>query len=203
MNNNSYTTSIDFKKNIAIIGLIGTMGICLQPLGNFKDMTVPFDIPSEESSSIGDSTRLNPILYDEKWVENNKIDMDLDSVDGFDDNDGTTNVSLSILGNYFIINELANYYIITNPAKDYLLTNLFLWPLLVELKDEIKKYFDDELYIETIIDPEDNDESLFLGINTNLDFDLAMERFDMFIKKWWLNNMGRAENKLDIDVMFI
>lgn len=104
-----------------------------------------------------------------------------------------------------IINKLTPHFQFKNKNNVgiYLFSNPFLIPLLEDCYQVIIRYFnneDDNLFLEVVYDPMDNEEGLLLFIKTSLNLESALTRLDRFDDEWWVANAPRAEGKLVIDV---
>lgn len=156
------------------------------------------------SATVG-STALKPIYNHEVMV----YDYSSQVISAKDIGLVKDNTVLSILKNNLnpvetnVVKELRQSFVLSESVVQFISKNSSIAILLIQAKEEIQKYFSDELYLETVFDPENGKESLFLGINTKIDINEALAKMDKFTDDWWLNNMHRAGGDLSIDVMFI
>jgi hypothetical protein len=98
-------------------------------------------------------------------------------------------------------------YAVSNPeaVRRYLHFNPFLAELLTEADDRIKLLFgnDTQLKLELLQDPESDEEELFIVIVTAMSSEDAIKLQDRLENEWWLANLGKARQRLNIDIEFI
>ena len=100
--------------------------------------------------------------------------------------------------------ELSSSFNYTENAKVYVDNNLFLKPIINDIKTEIRKYFKSEMVsLDTICDPEDNSEVLFISVLSSEDVDIVHNKMDEFNDNWWIENLDRTKSKICIDVVFV
>lgn len=107
--------------------------------------------------------------------------------------------------NYFI--ELDKYFNIIDPSAiaNFIEKNSFLFPLLIEAQNQIKKHFPDApLKLDIIYDPEEPSATqLVVRVGVTMEPVEAVERLDALDNEWWLDNMFNAKNKLCINLEWI
>jgi transcriptional regulator with XRE-family HTH domain len=76
-----------------------------------------------------------------------------------------------------------------------------LLPLINEAAEQLAGYVPDaHLRLDHLVDPEGEDEQLFLGATTGLPVDESLEMLRRFDQEWWIHNVRRAHGRLIIDV---
>lgn len=103
---------------------------------------------------------------------------------------------------------LAKIYIIKNPNEvgEFIGENLYLLDILEEVPGEIYRYFgsDQKLVLKVSAEPDILESSeLWIEILTKLSAKEAMPVLEEFDKNWWLENMERANCKLNITLKFV
>lgn len=106
------------------------------------------------------------------------------------------------------ITSLRERYEFRNEAtvEDFLGENPFLFDLLVKAHDKIREYFgsDVQAVSEMVKGFEaDDDERLFVFIQTELSSDEALDRLDELYERWWLDALSGVRPKFSIDVEFV
>jgi transcriptional regulator with XRE-family HTH domain len=77
-----------------------------------------------------------------------------------------------------------------------------LLPLVNEAAEQLMRIIPDaSLRLEHLIEPESEDEELFLEASTDLDLEVAIEALDRFDQQWWLANARRGRGLLIVDVL--
>lgn len=105
------------------------------------------------------------------------------------------------------IQTLEQLYILKNPdvVLAYLETEPFLVPLLIEVRQQIRRYFADSSAVLEVFDYQDDtiaERQLYLSIMTQLPVDEALDRLNQFDTNWWLDKARRTQRKVSIDVDF-
>jgi hypothetical protein len=103
---------------------------------------------------------------------------------------------------------LAKDYIIKKPKMvgEFVSENLYLLDLLEEIPSRIYTYFgvNQQLALRVTHEPEfPNSSELWVDVLTKLSAQEATQLLDKFDEEWWLENMERANYKLNITVEFI
>ncbi|PLS84759.1 MAG: hypothetical protein CYG60_16210 [Actinobacteria bacterium] len=78
--------------------------------------------------------------------------------------------------------------------------------LLTDAHDKIRKYFGSDAHavLEMVKGREtDDDERLFVYIQTELSSDEALDRLDDLYEQWWLDALSGVRPKLSIDVEYV
>lgn len=106
------------------------------------------------------------------------------------------------------VDELREQYEFRNRpvVKDYLESNPALFEMLRVARDKIAEYFGPETcaVLDVIKDNEvDDDERLFVFIQTTLGADEALDLLDELYERWWLDALAEIQPKLSMDVEFI
>ena len=106
------------------------------------------------------------------------------------------------------INFLAREYEIRNPSEvaKFLRENLFLFDLLKEIPQRLKKFFGEnaELAVELFSEPEmPSSKEIFVLVITNDEAEKARSKMDKFDEKWWLENLGKANCKLNVSLEYV
>ncbi len=98
-----------------------------------------------------------------------------------------------------------SYHALRDAAVDrFLALHPELDKLLGEAYQQIQAYFPDSpCRLEVYTDPETTERQLLILIQTQSDFEAAMDRLYQFRDAWWLDNLHRARSKLSIDVEFV
>ena len=111
--------------------------------------------------------------------------------------DGSAGMALAIERRGFTVRDGADALLAAEPRLAY---------LLLEVCVELRKVFgrDAEIAVEPSEDPEGVDVTpmLFALVRTHMDGRAAAETLDRFNDGWWLDNMGRANGKLEVSVEF-
>ena len=98
-------------------------------------------------------------------------------------------------------------YILSNPSavENFLQAHQELISLLTEAHQELRKYFSSEdLKLELVADPEiAGDKQLFVYVFTFLSVTDALEKFDEFDERWWLDRIDRANGLLNFNLRFV
>ncbi len=103
---------------------------------------------------------------------------------------------------------LAQDFIIKKPKEvgEFVSENLYLLDLLEEIPSRIYNYFgaNQQLELRVSHEPEfPNSSELWVDILTKLSAKEATQILDKFDADWWLENMERANSKLNITLEFI
>jgi hypothetical protein len=87
-------------------------------------------------------------------------------------------------------------------ASALLRVNPDLIPLVEEAADRLTRYIPDGRFrLELLLDPECGlDEQLFLGVQTDLSENEALEALGRFDRDWWVRNAPRARGLICIDL---
>jgi len=106
------------------------------------------------------------------------------------------------------INTLSSKYEISNfeEVKTFLSKNRFLISLVEEIPSKIYQYFErsQKLSLNTSHEPDfPNSIELWIYISTDLSAKEAMPILERFDEEWWLENMERANGKLNITIKFV
>lgn len=101
------------------------------------------------------------------------------------------------------IERLKNLYALRNENRviEFLRLHDYLFSLIFEIPEQIRKYFPDtHLYLRIIRDPDSKtlDEWLILDVSTDLSAREAIDRREKFIKEWWRSNRSRSNGNLSI-----
>lgn len=94
----------------------------------------------------------------------------------------------------------------TDEVKSFLSKNRFLINLIEEIPNFISNYFgnDQQLVLKVSYEPEfPNSSKLWVEIVTELSAKEALPILDRFDEEWWLENMDRADFKLNLILKFI
>lgn len=91
-------------------------------------------------------------------------------------------------------------------VRGYLRENPSLCGLLKEARDKIAEHFGDEVLV--VLDlvkgfEADDDERLFVFVQTELSPDEALDHLDELYEEWWLGALATAQPKFSIDVEYI
>jgi hypothetical protein len=104
--------------------------------------------------------------------------------------------NLDVLGELFDVDD--------PPAvRSYLGKHSFLVPLLVEVHQNVPRYFPDNtrLRLQLLTDRHGGDHvELFAIIESSLSEDQAQQLPDRFDEEWWLQAVNRASGRMTIDV---
>ena len=104
------------------------------------------------------------------------------------------------------INELDGY-ILSKPSSvsNFLQAHAEIVLLLSEAYRELRKYFSSEnLKLELVSDPEiAGEQQLFVYIFTSLSVTDALNKFDDFDNRWWLDRIERANGLLNFNLRFV
>lgn len=106
------------------------------------------------------------------------------------------------------INILAREYEIRNPSKvaEFLGENLFLLDLLKEIPHKLSKFFGRsvKLAVELVAEPEmPSSKEIFVIVLTKKDAKEARAKMDEFDQKWWLENIDKANCKLNVSLEYV
>ncbi len=106
------------------------------------------------------------------------------------------------------INVLAREYEIRNPSKvaEFLSENIFLLDLLKVMPGKLKKFFGKnvKLAVELFAEPEmPSSKEIFVLVLTKEGATKARLKMDEFDEKWWLENMDRANCKLNVSLEYV
>ncbi len=106
------------------------------------------------------------------------------------------------------INVLAREYEIRNPSKvaEFLGENLFLLDLLKVIPGKLKKFFgrNAKLAVELFVEPEmPSSREIFVLVLTKNDAKTSRAKMDEFDQKWWLENLDKANCKLNVSLEYV
>lgn len=106
------------------------------------------------------------------------------------------------------INVLAREYEIRNPSKvaEFLSENLFLLDLLKVIPGKLKKFFgkNTKFAVELFAEPESpSSKEIFVLVLTKLDAKEARSKMDEFDRKWWFENLDKANCKLNVSLEYV
>ena len=106
------------------------------------------------------------------------------------------------------INFLAREYEVRNPREvgKFLRDNLFLFDLLKLIPSQIAKYFGNnaKLALELLNEPDSpSSREIFVLVLTEEAADKARSRMDKFDQKWWLENLDKANCKLNVSLEYV
>ncbi len=106
------------------------------------------------------------------------------------------------------INALSSKYKISNfeEVKNFLLKNRFLVSLLEEIPNKIYQYFGDsqKLALQVLYEPDFPDSSeLWILVMTELSAKEARSIMNKFDKEWWLENLHKANCKLNVGIEYV
>lgn len=106
------------------------------------------------------------------------------------------------------INVLAREYEIRNPSKvaEFLSENLFLLDLLKVIPGKLKKFFgkNTKLAVELLTEPEmPSSKEIFVLVLTKDDAKQARAKMDEFDRKWWFDNLDKANCKLNVSLEYV
>jgi hypothetical protein len=104
------------------------------------------------------------------------------------------------------LNGLDGYMLSKSSAVgNFLQAHQELNSLLNEAYQELRKYFSSEdLKLELVADPEiAGDQQLFVYIFTPLSVSDALQKFDEFDERWWLDRIDRANGLLNFNLRFV
>lgn len=106
------------------------------------------------------------------------------------------------------INVLAREYEIRNPSKvaEFLSENLFLLDLLKVIPGKLRKFFgkNAKLAVELFVEPEmPSSREIFVLVLTKNDAKTARAKMDEFDQKWWLENLDKANCKLNVSLEYV
>ena len=89
-------------------------------------------------------------------------------------------------------------------VKDYILKNPNLAGLLLEAYSELSRFFGSNptVKLAVTIDPEEGFRELFAYVKTTAPVGEAIDKLDAFDAEWFLDNLYRAENKLNFNLEF-
>ncbi len=90
-------------------------------------------------------------------------------------------------------------------VKEFLCNNTFLVPLLKDITEVLKQYFEGaHFFLEVVEDPEFSKNSqLLLSVGMDGEIEVAMEKLYNFDREWWLDNMSRGQERLCVDVISV
>jgi hypothetical protein len=103
---------------------------------------------------------------------------------------------------------LAKDYIIENPKEvaDFIGDNLFLLEILEEIPNKIYRYFgnNQNLALKVSSEPDFPDsKELWVSVLTKLSAQESRQMMDNFDENWWLENLDRADCKLNITLKYV
>lgn len=103
---------------------------------------------------------------------------------------------------------LAKVYVIKKPNEvgEFIGKNLFLLDILEEIPGKIYQYFGEnqKLSLKMSYDPDFPQSSdLWVSILTKLSVDEVFPLLEKFDEEWWLDNLDRANCKLNIKLEYI
>ena len=106
------------------------------------------------------------------------------------------------------INVLAREYEIRNPSKvaEFLSENLFLLDLLKVIPGKLRKFFgkNTKLAVELFAELEmPSSKEIFVLILTKNSAKEARAKMDEFDEKWWLENLDKANCKLNVSLEYV
>ena len=106
------------------------------------------------------------------------------------------------------INVLAREYEIRNPTEvaAFLSRNKSLIDLLEEIPRKLRKFFgrNVKLAVELFAEPEmPASKEIFVLVITKKDAKEARAKMDEFDQKWWLENMDKADCKLNVSLEYV
>ena len=106
------------------------------------------------------------------------------------------------------INFLAREYEIRNPSlvAEFLSENLFLLDLLKVIPGKLRKFFGKNAKhaVELFAEPEmPSSREIFVLVLTKNDAKAARAKMDEFDKKWWLENLDKANCKLNVSLEYV
>lgn len=106
------------------------------------------------------------------------------------------------------INSLSEIYKFINKEKikDFILKNSYLLPLLKEFPTQIKRYFGENIKLALKISTEpdfSNSDELWILILTELSAKEAFPLLENLDENWWLDNLERANCKLNIRLEYV
>ena len=106
------------------------------------------------------------------------------------------------------INVLAREYEIRNPTEvaAFLCRNKSLIDLLEEIPRKLRKFFgrNVKLAVELFAEPEmPASKEIFVLVITKKDAKEARAKMDEFDQKWWLENMDKADCKLNVSLEYV
>ena len=89
-------------------------------------------------------------------------------------------------------------------VKEYILKNPNLAGLLLEAYSELSRFFGSNptVKLAVTIDPEEGFRELFAYVKTTAPVEDAIDKLDAFDAEWFLDNLYRAENKLNFNLEF-
>ena len=94
----------------------------------------------------------------------------------------------------------------TARVSEFLYENQFLMNLLAEIPWQIRQYFGNSPRLKLEILSEHDfhaSKELWISILTKLSAEEALPFLDKFDEEWWLENMDRANHKLNITLEFV
>ena len=104
-------------------------------------------------------------------------------------------------------NDLRQQFALRDEAsvRLYLCKYPFLFPLLLEAKAQVTRFFGNETQpaLQISVDPNDWAAQLFVVIPTRLNADAAFALFDQLDQEWWLEASERAEFRMNFTPEFI
>ena len=106
------------------------------------------------------------------------------------------------------INFLAREYDVRNPQEvgKFLRDNLFLFDLLKMIPRQITKYFgkNAKLALELLSEPDfPSSREIFVLILTEDAAENARSKMNKFDQKWWLENIDKANCKLNVSLEYV
>lgn len=106
------------------------------------------------------------------------------------------------------INVLAHEYEIRNPSEiaTFLSENKSLIDLLEEIPHRLRKFFGKnvKLAVELFAEPEMSaSKEIFVLVVTKKDAQSARSKMDEFDRNWWLENMDKANCKLNVSLEYV
>jgi hypothetical protein len=106
------------------------------------------------------------------------------------------------------INFMAREYEVRNPQEvgKFLRDNLFLFDLLKVIPGQIAKFFgkNAKLALELLSEPDfPSSRELFVLVLTDDSAEKARPKMDRFDQKWWLENLEKANCKLNVSLEYV
>jgi hypothetical protein len=106
------------------------------------------------------------------------------------------------------INALAREYEIKNPelTAEFIGENLFLLDLLEEIPAQVRRFFGGEtkLALEILSEPDFASSSeIFVLVFTKIGAKQARALMDEFDRQWWLENLDKANCKLNVSLEYV
>ncbi|MCC6328805.1 MAG: hypothetical protein IT174_09845 [Acidobacteria bacterium] len=106
------------------------------------------------------------------------------------------------------INFLAREYEVRDPRQvgKCLRDNLFLFELLTMIPKQISKYFgkNAKLALELLSEPDfPSSQEIFVLVLTADDAETARSKMDRFDNEWWLENLDKANCRLNVSLEYV